>query len=125
MSKDKKKKDDQKINNESKRFAKQSVKKARKAYKKFSETSSKAAKLTQAILPANSKEFNDKVRTFNDANISELFDLVESMVRSKSVEDALIIQNEYMRAQTTKFHEQSVELGNALKKAFTEIVPRS
>ena len=120
MSKHKTANDRQTISKELKRAAKQSVKKARKAYKKFAEASAEAALLTKPMLPLKTKDFNDKVQSFTNSNVSELFDLAESIVRAKSTEDAHIIQREYMQSQATKFYEQSVELGNALKTAFTE-----
>lgn len=120
MSKHKIKIDGQTISKELKRSAKHSVKKARKAYKKFVEASAEASLLTKPMLPEKTKEFNDKVQSFTNSNISELFDLAENIVRAKSIDDAQIIQREYMQSQATKFYEQSVELGNALKKAFTE-----
>lgn len=115
MNKERKKKD--KI----KSHAKDALKEARKAYDKFAKASHEAVESTHIVLPEAAKDFNVKVLSYTDANISELFDFAKDIISSKSIEDALMIQNEYMQAQATRFHEQSVELGSSLKQAFTEV----
>lgn len=115
MSKDSKKNDKRRLR------AKDTLKDARKAYEKFAKASHKAVESTHIVLPEAAKDFNAKVLSYTDANISELFDFAKDIISSKSMDDALMIQNEYMQAQATRFHEQSVELGRSLKQAFTEV----
>lgn len=102
-------------------FAENTLQQARKSYETFSEASKNAVATAQATLPGAAKEFNGKVLSFTDSNISDMFDLAEKVIRAKNMEEVLKIQTDYLQSQAKNFQEQSKELGGTLQKAFTEM----
>jgi phasin len=95
-------------------FAEKSVEQARKAFEGFIGAAQKAAGAMEAApfpLPGPMKDLGTKAMGFAENNVKAAFDLAQKLVHAKDMQEVLVLQSEYVRAQMAAIQEQARELG--------------
>lgn len=103
-----------KVSTEAREIAKNNLEQAQKTYAAFSQAAERMVETTQKGLPETAKEFNDKIFSYANHNINEMFDLAQKIVQADSMEQVMRIQNAYLSSQTTQFQKQAAELAWSL-----------
>ena len=62
------------------------------------------------------KDLSQKAFSFAERNMTSAFDLAQKLVRTRSVEEMLKVQSDYIRAQSQALAEQAKELGEHTTK---------
>ena len=110
-------------------FAEQSVEQAKKAMDGFLSAAHKtAASLeTQAnTAQSGAKDVREKVMSFAEQNVANSFDFAQRLVRAKDVQEILLLQQEFLKAQMQAMQAQAKDLGTAAAKATADIAkPKS
>jgi len=88
----------------------------RKSYDSMTEASSKTLEVMQKALPAEAQDFNNKVFSYAQNNINEMFDLAQKIVQAKSVEEVVKLQSKFLADQTQNFQKQASDLTTAIQK---------
>ena len=110
-------------------FAEQSVEQAKKAMDGFLSAAHKtAASLeTQAnTAQSGAKDVREKVMSFAEQNVANSFDFAQKLVRARDVQEMLLLQQEFLKAQMQAMQAQAKDLGTAAAKATADIAkPKS
>jgi len=108
-------KNETKPSNEARDIAKSNLDQAKQAYEAFSQAAERMVEATQKGLPETAKEFNGKLFSYANHNISEMFELAQKLVQADSMEEALRIQNAYFSKQTAQLQKQASEIAAAFQ----------
>jgi phasin len=110
------------IPNELRDFAERSVEQARKAFEGFLTVAQRASGVagdTTATSQSGAKTVSAHVLSYTERNVNAAFDLAQKLVRAKDPQEALALQNEYLRTQLAVLQEQAKELGAIVQKSLT------
>jgi phasin len=109
------------IPNELRDFAERSVEQARKAFEGFLTVAQRASGVADAATTSQSgaKTVSAQVLSYTERNVNAAFDLAQKLVRAKDPQEALALQNEYLKTQLTVLQEQARELGAIVQKSLT------
>lgn len=99
-----------KISAEAREMAKNNIEKAQQTYATFSQAAERMVETAQAGLPETAKEFNGKLFSYANHNISEMFDLAQKLIQADSMEEVMRIQNAYLTSQTAQFQNKQRNL---------------
>ena len=102
---------------EARKIAESAVEQTRKAYETVAQASEKAMAPIQSALPPAAQEFNNKIFSYTNNNISEMFDLAQKIVQATSLEEVTKLQAQYLADQTRTFQQQAQELTSSFKDA--------
>jgi hypothetical protein len=67
-------------------------------------------KKTISSLPSGGTQFGEKLKSHAEQNVTTTQEYVKKLSEAKTIQDALRIQTEYMRAQFTTFGEQAKDI---------------
>jgi phasin len=100
-------------------LAEQSVEQAKKAFDGFMSAARHAANAadTQShTARSGAKEVGDLAMRFAERNIASSFELAQSLLRAKDVQEVLKLQSDYLKQQMTVLSEQARDLGQKAGK---------
>ena len=103
-------------------FAERSVEQARKAFEGFLTVAQRASGVAGEATntsQSGAKSVGAHVLTYTERNVNAAFDLAQKLVRAKDPQEALTLQNEYLKAQLAALQEQAKELGALVQKSLT------
>jgi phasin len=110
--------------NEFRDFAERSVEQARKAFEGFlavaeraGEAAGKAAEASQG----GAKSIGAHVLAYTEQNANAAFDVASKLVMARDPQEALALQNDYLKGQFAVLQTQAKELGGILQKS---VAPR-
>jgi hypothetical protein len=103
-------KKDIKISTEAREMAKNNIEKAQQTYATFSQAAERMVETAQAGLPETAKEFNGKLFSYANHNVSEMFDVAQKLIKADSMDEVIRIQNAYITSQAAQFQKQTAEL---------------
>ena len=101
-------------------FAERSVDQARKAFEGFVNVANKtigAVDTATSNTQTNVKSVGTQVFTYAEQNVNAAFELAHKLVHAKDPQEALAIQNEYMKSQIANLQEQAKTIGGLIQKA--------
>ena len=101
-------------------FAERSVDQARKAFEGFVNVAHKtigAVDTAAANTQSNVKNVGSQAFAYAEQNVNAAFDLAHKLVHAKDPQEALTIQNEYLKTQIANLQEQAKTLGGLIQKA--------
>jgi phasin len=109
------------IPNELRDFAERSVEQARKAFEGFLTVAQRASGVADATTASQSgaKTVSAQVLSYTERNVNAAFDLAQKLVRAKDPQEAIALQNEYLKTQLAVLQEQAKELGAIVQKSLT------
>src|SRR5437879_3018762 len=110
-------------------FAEQSVEQAKKAMDGFLSAAHKTAAALEGqanTAQSGAKDVREKVMSFAEQNVANSFDFAQRLVRAKDVQEILLLQQEFLKAQMQAMQAQAKDLGTAAAKATADIAkPKS
>ena len=75
---------------------------------------------------SGAKDVREKVMSFAEQNVANSFDFAQRLVRAKDVQEILLLQQEFLKAQMQAMQAQAKDLGTAAAKATADIAkPKS
>ena len=101
-------------------FAERSVDQARKAFEGFVNVAHKtigAVDTAAAGAQENVKSVGNQVLGYAEHNVNAAFDLAHKLVQAKDPQEALTIQNDYLKSQMAALQEQAKAIGALIQKA--------
>lgn len=101
-------------------FAEKSVDQARKAFDDFMNVTHKAvttAEDSATVVQSGATDVNRKALSFAEEHVDAAFKFAQDMVKAKSVEDMLSLQQDYLRRQMESLGEQARDLSSTATKA--------
>jgi phasin len=113
------------IPNEMRDFAERSVDQARKAFESFVSVAQKAVGTVDAATATtqtNVKSVGAQVLGYAEQNVNAAFDLAHKLVQAKDPQEALALQNEFLKAQLNALQQQAKEIGGLIQKG---VIPGS
>jgi phasin len=108
------------IPNELRDFAERSVDQARKAFEGFVNVAHKtigAVDTATANTQTNAKSVGTHVLSYAEQNVNAAFELAHKLVQAKDPQEALAIQNDYLKTQLAALQEQAKTIGGLIQKA--------
>ena len=105
------------LSSDPRKIAESMVEQTRKAYETMTATSEQAMAAMQAALPPTAQEFNNKVFSYTQNNINEMFDVAQKIIQATSLEEVTKLQTKYLADQTRAFQQQARELAWSSKSA--------
>jgi phasin len=109
------------IPSELRAFTEKSVEQAKQAFGGFMSAAHRTMSTFEgqaASARQDARKLGEKAVTFAERNIASSFEFAQSVVRANNVDDMLILQADYIKAQIKTLTEQAKELGqNAAKSA--------
>lgn len=110
-------------------FAEQSVEQAKKAMDGFLSAAHKTAAALEGqanTAQSGAKDVREKVMSFAEQNVANSFDFAQKLVRARDVQEMLLLQQEFLKAQVQAMQAQAKDLGTAAAKATADIAkPKS
>ncbi len=100
-------------------FAERSVAQARKAFEGFMGAVHKSTGSLGETTPSafsGATDLSSKAVSFAESNVNAAFDLAEKLVHAKDVQEVLLIQGEFVKAQLESIQNQTKELGETAQK---------
>jgi phasin len=110
------------VPNELRDFAERSVEQARKAFEGFLTVAQRASGVAgdaTTTSQSEAKTVSAHVLSYTERNVNAAFDLAQKLVRAKDPQEALALQNEYLKTQLAVLQEQAKELGSVFQKSLT------
>ena len=108
------------IPGEVRNFAEQSVDQARKAFDGFVTATQKAASAMEghaSVAQTGARDLRQKAMTYAEQNVANSFDFARRLVQSKSVEEMMQLQRDFMQSQMQALSEQAQVLGDSVQKS--------
>lgn len=105
------------VPNEVRDFAERSVEQARKAFEGFLAVAERAGagKAAEAS-QGGAKSIGAHVLAYTEQNANAAFDVASKLVRATDPQEALALQNDYLKGQFAALQTQAKELGGILQK---------
>jgi hypothetical protein len=104
-----------------------SVQQAKKAVEQFMDATQRAvakAEGSTKLMPEGVVNVNLQVLAFVGENLAASFDLAQSLVRARTLEEVAALQQEFIRRQSTAVVEQEVSLGEMVSRATLSPTPK-
>ncbi len=110
------------IPNELRDFAERSVEQAQKAFEGFLAVAQRTAGVATDAAggpQSGAKSVGAQVLAYAEQNVNAAFDLAHKLVRAKDPQEALALQNEYLKTQITVLQGQAKEITALIQKSMT------